>query len=364
MANKRKSKILFYFMLISVICYLFAPFSTLIGGEDVYDIQLFNHAFSKPSIFKGGYIEGAKLIGADRFAERGNYGEGITVAVIDSGCDINHPNLKDRIIGYKNFTNDDNGNPHIVTDYTGHGTHVCGIIGASDIGNDGIIGVAPKCNLLVLKALSKNGGKSSWVANAIKYAILYQNVDIISMSLGANQPSQEMRDAIQEAIKRGIVVVVAAGNNGDNNSQTMELNYPASFNECITVGSVTYSKRNSRFTATSREIDLVALGEGYNSRGVLSTYPNGLYKEMKGTSMATPFVSGALALLKNWFKKEFGRTPTESELYAQLIKCTVDLDMPKTLQGNGMLYLCIEDITDKLIFNDKLIEKILNDEIN
>ena len=82
---------------------------------------------------------------------------------------------------------------------------------------------------------------------------------------------------------------------------------------------------------------------------------------MKGTSMSCPFVSGALALLKNWFITEFGRKPTESELYAQLIKCTMDMNLPKTVQGNGVLYLAIEDITDKLIFNEKLINEILEE---
>lgn len=325
---------------------------------DMYDVQLFDNTTSEPSVFQSGYIEGAKLIGADKFGERGFYGEGITIAVIDSGCDISHPNLKDRIVGYRNFTDDDKKDPNNVTDYIGHGTHVCGIIGASDIGEKGIIGVAPKCSLLVLKALSKNGGKSSWVASAIDYAVA-QNVDIISMSLGSPSPSPEMRKAIGRAIEKGICVVVSSGNNGDNDSNTTELNYPSAFNECISVGSVTYSKKKSKFSATNKEIDLVALGEGYNSRGVLSTYPNGLYKEMKGTSMACPFVTGALALLKNWFRKEFGRVPTESELYAQLIKCTMDLDMPKTQQGNGILYLCIEDITDKLVFNEDLLNSLL-----
>ena len=75
--------------------------------------------------------------------------------------------------------------------------------------------------------------------------------------------------------------------------------------------------------------------------------------------MACPFVSGALALLKNWFRDEFKREPSESELYAQLIKRTMSLNMPKAIQGNGILYLGIDDITDKLIFNEKLIEEIL-----
>lgn len=327
------------------------------------EIQLFDTIASQPSIFKSGLIEGAKLIGADKFQQKGRYGEGITIAVIDSGCDINHPNLKDRIIGYRNFTSDDRYDPNNVTDYLGHGTHTAGIIGASDIGEKGIIGVAPKCNLLILKALSKNVGKVAWVIEAIRYAI-EQKVDIISMSLGCKSSDAEMHRVIKKAIDRGICVVVACGNDGDNKANTIEINYPAGFNECIAVGSIGYSKKKSRFSATNKEVDLVCFGEGYNSRGVLSTFPNGLYKEMKGTSMACPFVSGALALLKNWFVTEFGRTPTESELYAQLIKCTMGLDMPKTVQGNGILYLAIEEITDKLVFNEKLISQILGDELN
>ena len=322
------------------------------------EIQLFDTSISQPSIFKSGLIEGAKLIGADKFQERGKYGEGIVIACIDSGCDINHPNLKDRIVGYKNFTDDDKYDPNNVTDYLGHGTHTAGIIGASDIGDKGIIGVAPKCGILVLKALSTRGGKTAWVTEAIKYAI-EQNVDIISMSLGSPRGDVDMRKAIQKAISKGIPVVVACGNNGDNKATTVEINYPAGFNECISVGSVSYSKSKSRFSASNNEVDLVCFGEGYNSRGVLSTFPKGLYKEMKGSSMACPFVSGALALLKNWFITEFGRKPTESELYAQLIKCTMDMNLPKMVQGNGVLYLAIEDITDKLIFNEKLINEIL-----
>ena len=323
------------------------------------DIQLFNTQASTPSIFQSGYVEGAKLIGADVFGEKGKYGEGIKVAIIDTGCDVEHPNLKDRIINVRNFTDDDRGSINNVTDYVGHGTHVAGIIGASDIGEKGIIGVAPKCDLMILKALTRSGGKNSWIIEAIKYATSH-NVDIINMSLGSTEPNAEMYKAIKRAIDKGICVVVASGNNGDNNFNTNELNYPASYNECISVGSVKYSKSNSRFSASNNEVDLVAFGEGYNSRGILSCYPNGLYQELKGTSMATPFISGALALLKNWFRDEFRREPTESELYAQLIKRTMDLKLDKNIQGNGVLYLPIEDITDRLVFNKALMDEILN----
>ena len=319
------------------------------------EIQLFNTQTSKPSIFQSGYIEGAKLIGADKFGTQGRYGEGIKVAIIDTGCDISHPDLKDRIIDVRNFTDDDKGAINNVTDYVTHGTATASIIASSGK----IIGVAPKCNLLILKALTRTGGKISWVIEAIKYAT-QQNVDIINMSLGCPQPNAEMYEAIKRAIAKDICVVAACGNNGDNNPNTNELNYPASFNECVSVGSVRYSKSTSRFSASNNEVDLVAFGEGYNGRGILTCYPNNLYKEQKGTSFSAPFVSGALALLKNWFRDEFKREPTESELYAQLIKRTMDLNLNKNIQGNGILYLSLEDITDKLVFNEKLIEEILN----
>lgn len=298
------------------------------------DIQLFNYTSSKPSIFQSGYIEGAKIIGADKFGERGRYGEGVTIAVIDTGTDINHPDLKDRIIGVKNFTSDDKYDKDNVTDYAGHGTSVAGIIASSGK----ITGVAPKCNLLILKALTRSGGKIVWVTDAINYAIS-QGVDIISMSLGTTNRDANMYMAIKKAINKNIMVVCACGNNGDNNINTDELNYPASYNECISVGSISYSRKYSRFSASNKEVDLATFGEGLNGRGVLSAYPGGLYKEQKGTSFSAPFVSGALALLKNWFRDEFKREPSESEMYSQLIKRTYDIGIDRRVVGNGALYL-------------------------
>ena len=298
------------------------------------EIQLFNTQTSKPSIFQSGYIEGAKLIGADKFGEQGRYGEGVKVAIIDTGCDISHPDLKDRIIDVRNFTDDDRGAINNVTDYIGHGSATASIIASSGK----ITGVAPKCNLLILKALTRTGGKISWVTEAIKYAT-QQNVDIINMSLGCPQSNAEMYEAIKRAIAKDICVVCACGNNSDNNVNTDELNYPAGYNECISVGSISYSRKYSRFSASNKEVDLATFGEGLNGRGVLTCYPGGLYKEQKGTSFSAPFVSGSLALLKNWFKDEFKRDCTQEELYAQLIKRTYDIGVDRRVVGNGALYL-------------------------
>ena len=298
------------------------------------EIQLFNTQTSKPSIFQSGYIEGAKLIGADKFGAQGRYGEGVKVAIIDTGCDISHPDLKDRIIDVRNFTDDDKGAINNVTDYATHGTATASVIASSGK----IIGVAPKCNLLILKALTRTGGKISWVTEAIKYAT-QQNVDIINMSLGCPQPNAEMYEAIKRAIAKDICVVCACGNNSDNNVNTDELNYPAGYNECISVGSISYSRKYSRFSSSNKEVDLATFGEGLNGRGILTCCPDGLYKEQKGTSFSAPFVSGSLALLKNWFIDEFRRDCTQEELYAQLIKRTYDIGVDRRVVGNGALYL-------------------------
>ena len=298
------------------------------------EIQLFNTQTSKPSIFQSGYIEGAKLIGADKFGAQGRYGEGVTIAVIDTGCDISHPDLKDRIIDVRNFTDDDKGAINNVTDYATHGTATASVIASSGK----IMGVAPKCNLLILKALTRTGGKISWVTEAIKYAT-QQNVDIINMSLGCPQPNAEMYEAIKRAIAKDICVVCACGNNSDNNVNTDELNYPAGYNECISVGSISYSRKYSRFSSSNKEVDLATFGEGLNGRGILTCCPDGLYKEQKGTSFSAPFVSGSLALLKNWFIDEFRRDCTQEELYAQLIKRTYDIGVDRRVVGNGALYL-------------------------
>ena len=300
----------------------------------MYEVKLFNTQTSKPSIFQSGYIEGAKLIGADKFGAQGRYGEGVKVAVIDTGCDISHPDLKDRIIDVRNFTDDDKGAINNVTDYATHGTATASIIASSGK----IIGVAPKCNLLILKALTRTGGKISWVTEAIKYAT-QQNVDIINMSLGCPQPNAEMYEAIKRAIAKDICVVCACGNNSDNNVNTDELNYPAGYNECISVGSISYSRKYSRFSSSNKEVDLATFGEGLNGRGILTCCPDGLYREQKGTSFSAPFVSGSLALLKNWFIDEFRRDCTQEELYAQLIKRTYDIGVDRRVVGNGALYL-------------------------
>lgn len=279
---------------------------------------------------------GVSMINATNVWNMGYTGKGVVIAIIDTGCDTKHPALQGQIIGGRNFTPDDNSNPNIYEDYQGHGTHVAGTI-AANTNKVGITGVAPDAKLLILKALDKNGsGTTKGIINAINYAIS-QKVDIISMSLGGPQDSKELHDSIISAVNDDVLVVCAAGNKGDSaNPNTIERDYPGAYNEVIQVGAIDSNKRAASFTNSNDLIDLVAPGVG-----ILSTYKNQSYATLNGTSMATPHVSGALALLIEWSKKEFGRKLTETEYYAQLIKCTLPLSMSRRLQGNGYLYLNI-----------------------
>lgn len=279
-------------------------------------------------------------------------GKGITVAILDTGCDITHPDLKNRIIGGRNFTDDDQSNPEMFVDYNGHGTHVAGTIAAEK--NDvGVAGVAPEADLLILKVLDKKGsGQYEWIINGINYAV-EQKVDIISMSLGGSEDVPELHQAIQQAISKQILVVCAAGNDGDGDDTTDEMGYPGCYNEVISVGAIDLERRSSPFTNSNNEVDLVAPGEE-----ILSTYLNGQYAKLSGTSMATPHVSGALALIKVMVNESFGRTLTEPELYSQLIRRTIPLGNSPKLEGNGLLYLTTVDYLEEVLSTKMKPEKL------
>ncbi|WP_308392016.1 S8 family serine peptidase, partial [Bacillus thuringiensis] len=115
--------------------------------------------------------EGVKFINAPAVWEKSEKGKDIVVAVLDTGCQTDHVDLKDRIIGGKNFTTDNNSDPNNYSDLNGHGTHVAGTIAATE-NNQGVLGVAPQAKLLILKILAGNGkGSYEWIINGINYAV-------------------------------------------------------------------------------------------------------------------------------------------------------------------------------------------------
>lgn len=268
-----------------------------------------------------------KNIKARTMWNKGYTGKGVKIAILDTGCDVNHDELKDKIIGGYNFTHNDDYNPEVYNDYNGHGTHVAGIISS----------VAKDSQLLILKVLDEKGnGGYNEIVNAINYAI-DQNVDIISLSLGGYIDDSTLYSAVIRAINNHILVVCASGNDGDGDFNTEEKIYPGAYNEVIQVGAMDENYSITDFSNSNKEVDLIAPG-----KDIVSTFPGNKYATLSGTSQATPFVSGALALLKQYCREDFERELREDELYAQLIKRTKTLKgVHRTQQGNGFLSLSI-----------------------
>lgn len=292
---------------------------------------------------------GINMINAPEIWEESQYGKGIVIAVLDSGCDIEHSDLKGQIIDGKNFT--DIGNVDDYLDDHGHGTHVAGIIAAKRNGK-GVVGVAPEAKLLILKVLMKNPqnpaeaiGDTDWIANAIDYAITWrgpnqERVRVISMSIVGRKGDFSFHEAIKKAVDNDILVVACAGNYGDRDeggdcsTEHDEYSYPGFYQEVISVGAIALDKTFPCFTVTNSQVDLVAPGKDINS-----TLPNNNYGMATGTSMAVPHVSGAIALLINKCEKDFGRSLNANEIYAQLIKQTITLGKSKKIEGNGLIDL-------------------------
>ncbi|MBA9027484.1 S8 family peptidase [Peribacillus huizhouensis] len=282
---------------------------------------------------------GIRMIRARSIWREGYKGENIVVAVIDTGCQPDHPDLINQIIGGYNFTDDNNSNPINFADNNGHGTHVCGIIAAAKNGF-GVVGVAPKAKLLILKALNGLGeGTTDNISSAIDYAINWtgpkgEKVRVISMSLGGSNDDPSLHSSIRNAVQANIMVVCAAGNDGDGIADTIEYSYPAAYPEVVAVGSINQRGRISRFSNSNGEVDLVAPGEQ-----VVSTFPGNQFAVLSGTSMAAPHVSGAVALLIDKFETILGHRLTELEVYNELLNQTVPLGNPETQEGHGMLKL-------------------------
>ena len=212
-------------------------------------------------------------------------GEGVTVAVIDSGV-ANHPDLAHCVVDRRNFSGDDDA-----IDTLGHGTHVAGVIAA-----DGEMkGIAPSAKILSLKSVGHSGtGALVRIAEAINFAV-DAKADIAVMSLGSTKPSDAVHQAVIRAYEAGVILVCAAGNDGG------KVRYPAAFRESIGVGAVNKRGEVCDFSARGKEVFVVAPGED-----VTSTWVNDGYATVSGTSMAAPFVAGVLALYASSIKKDGG----------------------------------------------------------
>lgn len=211
-------------------------------------------------------------------------GEGVTVLIIDTGA-TDHPDLNGAIDVSKcrSFLSDEPD----VFDLNGHSTHCQGIVGARD-NDQGMVGVAPLCTIITAKALGADGsGSNQSVVDALNYAVELKP-DIVSMSLGSPEGTEEMHTAIKKLFDMNIPVIAAAGNSGTAN----DVNYPGKYPECVTVTAFDENGSPAPFNSTGPEVEISAPGVN-----IFSTWLNKSYAKLSGTSMATPFVAGTVALL-------------------------------------------------------------------
>jgi subtilisin family serine protease len=275
------------------------------------------------------------------------------VAVIDTGVDINHVDLKENLWineaeknGLPGVDDDNNGfiddihgfnfvdKTNNLQDTHGHGTHVAGIIAATH--NDiGIKGVNPKAKIMALKSFSSKSGDVSTSIEAIYYAV-DNGAQVINCSWIERKLTPELQAAVDYAKSKGVIIVGAAGNEGMD--ITRRRRYLAEFDYVITVANI---ERNGlladRSNYSKKKVDIAAPGQH-----ILSTVPGDLYKKKSGTSMAAPFVSGAISLLlsidpefeTSLIKERLMRTGKKSPRYWSKIKSKKRIDVFNFIKSN------------------------------
>ncbi|HLD62275.1 MAG TPA: S8 family serine peptidase, partial [Candidatus Norongarragalinales archaeon] len=259
---------------------------------------------SAPRSYKPFLNESIPLVNAPyAWNTLGFKGNGVRIAILDTGINSTHPMLAGRIIQAQDFTND-----NTTEDLNGHGTHVAGIAAGSNASGGTYNGVAPEALLLNAKVLDANGEGStetllagiSWALDPDGNPATNDGARILSFSLGATDGSYDpaVAAALDAAIAQGVVVIAASGNCGPcGNCPFTGVTFPGSFDKAITVGAVDKTKFLACFTG-------IGSFNGYAGKpevlapgvSIFSSVPDG-YAAFSGTSMSTPFVSGAVALL-------------------------------------------------------------------
>jgi subtilisin family serine protease len=245
---------------------------------------------------------GIKMIGAS-YEWPETMGEGIKVGIIDTGIDLNHDDLKGRIKSYRNFIDSEKD----VTDLNGHGTHVAGIIAAERNGF-GVVGVAPESELYIAKAFDKNGvSTEDSVVHALEW-MLANEVNVINMSYSSNKTDKREKEILDKCTEKNIILCAAAGNKGGKGNEDT-ISYPAKYENVVAVTAVDYKGDITDFSSVGEAAQVAAAG-----KNILSTYKNNSYAVLSGTSMATPLVTGAVALLQAKSKIRFNRFLNREEI--------------------------------------------------
>lgn len=256
-------------------------------------------------------------------------GDGVVVAVIDTGVDLNHEDLKPNLIEGRNFVDPDEK----PMDVAGHGTHVSSTIAGVNNGL-GMVGVAPKTKIMPVKALGDDGsGTLMDISKAIRWAA-DQKVDFITMSLGSPGTSSVLERAIKYAADKGVVIFCAAGNSGPD----VDVMYPAKYDECMAIGAIDSNFNRTSFSCSGDSLDFLAPGQD-----ILGCVPNNGYAVMSGTSMSNPFAVGCASLLLSYLRKTKQPIPQTVDDYINIFRKTamhltdIKYTKQKKYEGYGII---------------------------
>ena len=247
-------------------------------------------------------------------------GQDILIAVVDTGTDLDHPDLVSKVRADidRDFVNDDDD----ADDDHGHGTHVSGIAAAATDNGLGVAGLGWEATILPLKALDENGdGRATNVAAAIRHAA-DNGADVINMSVGgAAACPYYVQDAVDYAYGRGAVLVAAAGNN-----EGYEENFPANCEHVLGVAATTSYDTHASYSNYGNHVSVAAPGSSIYSTGWIGdggTNCTSGYCYKSGTSMATPYVAGLAALVYSRYP-----TYTPDQVASAILDNAVDLETP------------------------------------
>jgi len=244
----------------------------------------------------------------------------INIAILDTGVDLDHPDLASKIVANINFSSS-----VTVDDVRGHGTHVAGIAAAITDNGLGVAGLGYDATIMNVKVLGDDGfGYYSWIVQGVIWAA-DNGAEVINMSLGGSSPSSTLENAVNYAWSKGVVVVAAAGNEGSTTPS-----YPAHYTSCIAVAAT--DGRDYLSTSSNRGdwVDVAAPGVA-----IFSTVKDGDYYYKSGTSMASPHVAGLAALVFTVVTDSNGNGRLNDEVRAR-IEATCD-DIGVTGIGAGRI---------------------------
>ncbi|NOX60747.1 MAG: peptidase S8, partial [Chloroflexi bacterium] len=252
---------------------------------------------------------------------------GVTIAIVDTGVDLTHPDLASKIVAGYDFINNDND----PSDDEGHGTHVASIAAAASNNNEGVAGVSWGAQIMPVKTLDYTGsGSLSQVADGIRWAA-DNGADIINLSLGGSSASSTLESAVNYAYGKGALLVAAMGNEYQSGNPT---NYPAAYNHVLAVaatddndGHASYSNSGSHADVSAPGGDPTSNSDGNPRHWIIGAYwrgysPSG-YAWLAGTSQAAPHVAGLAALLLS-----VNSSLTPDQLESIIVDTAVDVQAP------------------------------------